>query len=193
MPVIRSTVAAVAIGVAALLAPILPADAALLERGTFDDGGSFTFSDCGFEVAVDERISGWYTINQGTPQTGGEFFRVHQQAQYSGTYTNTETGEYFTSSWRTNFREMPATIVNETGPVVTYQTKESGVWDTLRDSSGKVQYRSVGNLVFVYEFDTGGDGAPGGGEFLSEDFVRTSGHWETFDADFCEVVTDLIG
>jgi hypothetical protein len=170
-----------------------PADAALLERGTFDDSDSFTFDDCGFTVAVDERFVGWYTIGEGTKRTNGEFFRVHQMTTYSGTFTNVETGEYFTSAWHTNFREMPARIVSEDGPIVTYQTKDSGVWDTLRDSTGTVRYRSAGTLVFRYVFDTGGDGAPGGGEFLSEEFVRTSGHWDTFDADFCAIVDELIG
>jgi hypothetical protein len=170
-----------------------PAEAAMLERGTFDDKGSFTFDDCGFNVAVDERFVGWYTIGQGTKQTNGEFFRVHQKTAYSGTFTNVETGDYFTSAWHVNFREMPATIVDENGPIVTYQTKESGVWDTIRDSTGAVRYRSTGNLVFRYVFDTGGDGAPGGGEFLSEEFVRTSGNWQTFDADFCAIVDELIG
>lgn len=184
MPVIRSAIAVGALGAAALLAASLPANAAIIERGTFEDSGSFTFDDCGYTVAVDETISGWFTIGSGTPQTDGEFFRVHQQTAYSGTYTNVKTGEYFTSAWRSNFREMPARIVDADGPIVTYQTKESGVWDTLRDSTGKVRYRSTGNLVFEYIFDTGGDGAPGGGEFLSEEFIRTSGHWDTFDADF---------
>lgn len=170
-----------------------PASAAMLERGTFDDKGSFTFDDCGFAVAVDERFVGWYTIGQGTKQSNGEFFRVHQKTAYSGTFTNVKTGDYFTSAWHVNFREMPATIVDDNGPVVTYQTKESGVWDTIRDSSGTVRYRSTGNLVFRYVFDTGGDGAPGGGEFISEEFVRTSGNWQTFDADFCAIVDELIG
>lgn len=189
---LRATLAALVAGLS-VMALSTPADAAMLERGTFDDQGSFTFDDCGFTVAVDERFSGWYTISQGTKQTDGEFFRVHQKAAYAGTFTNVETGDYFTSAWHTNFREMPATVVDDEGPTVTYQTKESGVWDTLRDSSGTVRYRSTGNLVFEYVFDTGGDGAPGGGEFISEEFIRTSGHWDTFDADFCAIVDDLIG
>lgn len=170
-----------------------PASAAILERGTFDFADSYTFDECGFEVAVDERFVGWYTISQGTPQTNGEYFRVHQKTSYSGTFTNVESGAFATSAWHVNFREMPATIVDEDGPVVTYQTKESGVWDTIRDSSGKVRYRSTGTLVFRYVFDTGGDGAPGGGEFISEEFVRTSGNWQTFDADFCAILDELIG
>jgi hypothetical protein len=183
-----------AAGIAAMSLSATPAaNAAQLESGTFDDSFSNTFDECGYDIVEEAHIVGRYTISKGTKKTGGEFFRVHQQAAYEGTFTNVATGAYFTESWKTNFREMPATIVDEAGPVVTYQTKESGVWDVLRDSSGKVRYRSAGNLVFEYVFDTGGDGAPGGGEFLSEEFIRTSGHWTTFDADFCAIVDDLIG
>jgi hypothetical protein len=134
-----------------------------------------------------------FTISKGTPQTGGEYFRVHQQTSFTGTFTNEATGDFFTATWKTNLMELPARIVDENGPVVTYRTHESGVWDVIRDSSGKVRYRSTGNVVFQYVFDTGGDGAPGGGTFLNEEFIRTSGNFQTFDADFCDIVTELIG
>lgn len=183
-----------AAGIAAMSLSAIPtANAAPLESGTFEDTFSSTFDDCGYDVRADEHYVSRYSISQGTKKTGGEFFRVHQQTSFDGVFTNVATGAYFTANWKTNFREMPARIVDEDGPIVTYQTKESGVWDVLRDSSGKVRYRSTGNLVFEYVFDTGGDSAPGGGEFLSEEFIRTSGHWETFDADFCQIVNELIG
>jgi hypothetical protein len=169
------------------------ASAGQLESGTFEFSESNTFGDCGFDVREDVEVSGKYSISKGTKQTDGEFFRVKQQTTYHGVFTNVATGAYFTNDWHVNFREMPATVVDESGPIVTYQTKESGVWDTIRDSSGTVRYRSAGNLVFQYVFDTGGDGAPGGGEFISEEFVRTSGNWQTWDADFCAIVDELIG
>jgi len=132
------------------------------------------------------------TISKGTKKTGGQFFRLRQQVSYEGTFTNEETGAYFTESWKTNYREMPATLVDGSDSIVTVQTKESGVWDTIRDSSGKVRYRSAGNLVWSYVFDTLGDSTPGG-EGISDEFVRTSGNWQTWDADFCAIVDELIG
>ena len=90
---------------------------------------------------------------------------------------------YFTSSSGTRTSERcQRRLVDGSDSIVTYQTKESGVWDTIRDSTGHgalPQHRKP--RVVRYVFDTGGDGAPGGGEFLSEEFVRTSGHWQTFD------------
>lgn len=181
-------------GIATMLLGAVPvANAAPLESGTFDFTTSETFDDCGYEVREDSHASGKFTVSQGTKKTQGQYFRLHQKIAYEGTFTNVKTGAYFTEEWHTNWRELPGTLVDGSDSVVTYQTKESGVWDTIRDSTGTVQYRSAGTLVFQYVFDTGGDGAPGGGEFLSEEFVRTSGHWDTFDADFCTIVDDLIG
>ena len=45
-------------------------------------------------------------------------------------------------------------------------------------------------------YDTQGnleDPSAPGGLILDEQFVRTSGHWTTFDADFCAIVNELIG
>jgi hypothetical protein len=168
------------------------ADAAQSDSGTFEFTESNTFDDCGYSITEDAHFVGKYTISKGTKKTGGQYFRVHQQVTYTGTFTNDSTGAYFTDAWHTNFREMPATVVDENGPIVTYQSKESGVWDVVRDSSGKVRYRSTGNLVFSYVYDTGGDSAPGG-DYISEDFVRTSGNWQTFDADLCAIADELIG
>jgi hypothetical protein len=177
---------------AALTIAAPPASAAPIDSGSFDFTDSSTFDDCGYEIREDSHAYGVYTTSQGTKKTGGEFFRFRQRIAYEGTFTNVATGAYFTEEWHTNWREMPATLVAGSDSVVTYQTKESGVWDTIRDSSGKVRYRSAGNLVWSYVFDTGGDGAPGG-EFISDEFIRTSGNWQTFDVDFCDIADELIG
>ncbi|MEO8106983.1 MAG: hypothetical protein ABI720_06650 [Actinomycetes bacterium] len=190
-PRIMSTL--IAASVAALTLVAVPAaSAGQLESGTFDDSGSETFDDCGFEVREDFRIYGKYSISKGTKQTNGQFFRVKQQATYHGTYTNVQTGAYFTSDWHTNFRELPATIVDESGPVVTYQTKESGVWETIRDETGAVRYRDTGNVVEQYVFDTLGDSQTGG-EFISGELVRTSGNFQSFQVDGCDIINELIG
>ena len=182
-----------AAGIAAMSLSATPAsNAAQLESGTFDDSFSNTFDECGYDIVEEAHIVGRYTISKGTKKTGGQFFRLRQQVSYEGTFTNEETGAYFTESWKTNYREMPATLVDGSDSIVTVQTKESGVWDTIRDSSGKVRYRSAGNLVWSYVFDTLGDSTPGG-EGISDEFVRTSGNWQTWDADFCAIVDELIG
>lgn len=174
---------------------ILPATSAVarpVDSGAFDVVDSGSFDDCGFTITYVDRLTGTYAVKDSTPKTGGQYFRVQQRASYAGTFTNPSTGAFFTETWHTTFKELPGTVISADGNVVTYRTHESGVWDVIRDSSGKVRYRNTGNLVFEYVYDTGGDAAPGG-EILSEEFIRTSGRWDSFDADFCAIADELIG
>jgi hypothetical protein len=151
-----------------------------------------SFDDCGPSVDVDERVWGTFVIKDATPRTGGQYFMVQQKLNGFVTFTNQQTGDSFTAEWRTTFKELPATPSDDDPNVVTYRTHETGVWQVLRDSSGKVRYRDAGNVVIEYTFDTLSDSEPGG-DLLSEERIRTSGRFDTFDADFRAVVEDLIG
>lgn len=192
----RITRTALAGGLAALTlvagTGMLPAQAAPVDSGEFEFTTSDSFSDCGVTVDVDERIWGTFVVKDSTPRTDGQFFMAQQQLNGFVTFTNRATEDYFTAEWRTRFTELPATPTADDPNVVTYRSHETGVWQVLRDSSGKVRYRDTGNVVVEYTFDTLGDSQPGG-DILSEELVRTSGRFDTFDADFCEVVLDLIG
>jgi hypothetical protein len=190
----RRLVCVAALASAAVLAITAPsAIAAPIDSGTFDFTDSSTFDDCGYTIAAKERRVGGYVVKSSTPASGGQFFGLQQKTNYFGVFTNVETGAYFTDSWHTTFTTLPATVMSDDDPdIVTYRTHETGVWDVIRDSSGKVRYRSTGNLVFEYVFDTGGDSTPGG-ELISEEFIRTSGNWQTFDAHFCDIADELIG
>ena len=72
------------------------AQAGILESGSWVFEDSFTFDDCGFEVAVEERFDGSYTVKDSNPRTDGQYFRLQQKITFFGTFTNTETGEFFT-------------------------------------------------------------------------------------------------
>jgi hypothetical protein len=171
---------------------MLPAQAAPVDSGDFEFTNTNSFSGCGFAVDVEERIWGTFVVKDSTPRTNGQFFMARQKINGLVTFTNRETKDFFTAEWRTSFTELPATPSDDDPDIVTYRTHETGVWQVLRDSSGKVRYRDTGNVVVEYTFDTLGDSAPGG-ELLSEGVVRTSGRFDTFDADFCVAVRDLIG
>lgn len=192
----RVTRTAIAAGLTALTLAAgpatIPALAAPVDSGEFEFTNSDSFSDCGITVDVEERIWGTFVIKDSTPRTDGQFFMAQQQLNGLVTFTNRATENFFTAEWRTRFTELPATPTADDPDVVTYRSHETGVWQVLRDSSGKVRYRDTGNVVFEYTFDTLGNSQPGG-DVLSENLVRTSGRFDTFDADFCEVVQDLIG
>lgn len=192
----RVTRTAIAAGLTALTLAAgpatIPALAAPVDSGKFEFTNSDSFSDCGITVDIEERIWGTFVIKDSTPRTDGQFFMAQQQLNGLVTFTNRATESFFTAEWRTRFTELPATPTADDPDVVTYRSHETGVWQVLRDSSGKVRYRDTGNVVVEYTFDTLGDSQPGG-DVLSEELVRTSGRFDTFDADFCEVVLDLIG
>jgi hypothetical protein len=189
---LAAALAAGAIGALLTVGLAAPAQAGILESGSWTFENSFTFDDCGFDVAAHEHFEGSYTIKDSNPRTDGQFFRLQQRITFFGTFTNTETEDFFTIEWRQNVNELPATLVGDDGRTVTYRTHEAGVWDMFRDSSGKVRYLSAGNVVFEYVFDTLGDSEPSG-EVLDETLVRLAGTFPTFDADFCAIVEDLIG
>lgn len=194
MPATRLAAALVAgaLGAAFTVGLAAPAQAGILESGSWTFEQSFTFDDCGFEVAVEERFDGSYTVKDSNPRTDGQYFRLQQRIAFFGTFTNTETEDFFTIEFLQNVNELPATLVGDDGRTVTYRTHEAGVWDMFRDSSGKVRYLSAGNVVFEYVFDTLGDSEPGG-ETLDQTLVRLAGTFPTFDADFCAIASDLIG
>ena len=68
---------------------------------------------------------------------------------------------------------MPATL-HADGQTVTYQVKDSGAFNTVRDSEGHLLFRDRGTVTFELVFDTLGDSQPGG-ELISEELVSVSG------------------
>lgn len=184
------------IGAAALIvgAAVTPAHARPVDSGSFSDSFAETI-ECGTRsLELDATIVGTYAIKDSTPKTGGQFFKFSQTAEFNGTFTDPDpdTGGTFTEYWRTNFREGPGTVISDDGRLFRWQTKESGVWDVFRDSSGKVVYRNTGTVVVNWEGDTLGDSVPGT-VILSEDFERTSGHFPTFDMDICQIAESILG
>jgi hypothetical protein len=182
------------LGVAVIMggAVVAPAQARPVESGSFDDSFTETI-DCGDrELELDATFVGSFVIKDSTPRTGGEFFKFSQSSEFNGTFTDVDTKETFTEYWRTNFRESPGTVISEDGQIVTFQTKESGVWDVFRDSSGNVVYRSTGTVVRDFKVDTLGDGVPGA-DVISVELARTSGHFTTFDTDICTIAESILG
>lgn len=182
------------IGAAVLIggAVVAPAQARPVDSGSFSDSFVEPIECDNRSLELEATIVGSYVIKDSTPKTGGQFFKFSQTAEFNGTFTDLGTGETFTEYWRTNFREGPGTLISDNGREFRWQTKDSGVWDVFRDSSGKVVYRNTGTVVTDYTGDTFGDGVPGA-EILSEEFVRTSGHFPTFDMDICQIAESILG
>jgi hypothetical protein len=184
--------AAVALGLAAAVAlGAVPAGAAPVDSGRFEFEDTFVFEDCGRPLESHERFTGSFMIKAAQPRTGGEFFRLLQRVEADITVRDPESGAFFTIEWSTTLSELPGSLVPGTQTRFVYRTVEAGVWDLWRDSTGRVVHRSTGAVVFEYDFDSLGDGMPGG-EFVDVRLVRLAGNLPTFDADFCQLALPLL-
>ena len=175
-------------------AVVSPAQARPVESGSFVDSFTETIDCESRSLVLEATVVGSFVVKDSTPRTGGQFFRFSQKVEFNGTFTDPDkdTGGTFTEYWRTSFREGPGTLISDDGNKFRWQTKESGIWDVFRDSSGKVVYRNTGTVVTNWEADTGGDGVPGA-VITSEEFERTSGHFPTFDIDICAIAESILG
>jgi hypothetical protein len=181
----------IAMGAAAAAAMIAgqPAGATVVDRGHYADSYSFSYDDCGFAVDVEGTASGHFRIRAGKGKTATAFF-LNDNYSYTETHTNPETGAFLTITGNAVFNEIKARRVS--GNVFEFEAVEAGQPFVLYDSAGNLVVRDRGSLHFHSLFDTGGDNVPGG-EFVADLGVDVHGPHPAFEADFCEIITPLIG
>jgi hypothetical protein len=165
----------------------IPAGATIYEKGRFTEEYSFSY-DC-VPVEVEGEVSGQFRIRQGKGKAAGFFF-FRGTSSFREVHTNTETGEWFVVRGHTVFNEVKARRVE--GTIFKLTAILAGQPFTVENSAGEVVLRDRGVIRHTILFDTEGDDVPGGVEveFLAAD-VR--GPHPGFDADFCELVSGLIG
>src|SRR5262245_43526918 len=146
---------------------------------------------CGIEVRIDSIGRGHFRNRTGKGELDQAFFG-HTNLEFTDTFTNVATGASFSIHGRITGMDVKATPLG--GNVFEFSGRESGTV-VLRDMAGKAVLRDAGAIWTTVVFDTLGDSTPGG-EVLDERVTRTSGQTQLFDlddAEFCEVVHDLIG
>jgi hypothetical protein len=165
----------------------IPAGATIYEKGRFTEEYSFSY-DC-VPVEVEGEVSGQFRIRQGKGKAAGFFF-FRGTSSFREVHTNTETGEWFVVRGHTVFNEVKARRVE--GTIFKLTAILAGQPFTVENSAGEVVLRDRGVIRHTILFATEGDDVPGGVEveFLAAD-VR--GPHPGFDADFCELVSGLIG
>ena len=178
--------------VALALVAAAPAQSTVRERWRVNDEPySFTIDECGFPIAVEGSFSNLAIIREGKREDDGAF-PVINRFGYSDTYTNVDTGEWFTITGKATFVEISATRVD--GPIFEFRYVEAGQPFVVGDSEGNLVARNRGSVHAAYLFDTGGDDEPGG-EPVPEslEVIRIAGPHPSFEAEFCEIASDLIG
>lgn len=178
-----------AAGASLVLVGAAPAAATVVERGSYSDRPySFETAECGFDVLVQGVESGQYRIRAGKGDLDTAFF-LRENRSFTETWTNEETGAFLTISGHSVFNEVKATHVS--GNLFVFESVEAGQPAVIRDSTGKIVARDRGVFRHSVLFDTLGDDQPGGE--VKEEYPSEVHGPHPVDADFCGIVTRLIG
>jgi hypothetical protein len=185
---------AAAVGTLAMLvvmAGAVPAQATIFDRGEFSFEESVEEDLCGLAVRIDSVTSGKFRNRTGKGELDQAFFG-HTNLDFTDTFTNLATGDFFTIEGHFVFVNVKATPAG--GTVFEFQNRESGSI-VVRDMAGNRVLHDRGSIWFDEVFDTLGDSRPGG-ETLAETVARVNGPrplHDMTDAEFCDMVHDLIG
>jgi hypothetical protein len=186
----RLGMAAMVTGIGALVAVPTTAGATVYERLQVVDEPYSDSYTCTSTFSVDGVFDGRLLIRQGTgPATGT--FPVLEGFSYLETHTNTSTGLSFTVRGNGIFNEVTARPVD--GTVVEFRAVQAGQPLVIEDGDGDVVLRDRGTVQVTYQFDTLGDGEPGG-IYLEDTWVETSRGQhpsEAADFDFCALAESL--
>jgi hypothetical protein len=183
------TLGLIGLAVAALAFGTSIAWATVVEKGFYSDSYTFSYDDCGFEVAGEGTTSGHFRVRAGKGETETAFF-VNDNFSYEETHTNVDTGAFLTIKGNGVFNEIKATRVS--GNIFEFEAVEAGQPFVVYDSDGNLVLRDRGSIHHHALFDTEGDDVVGG-IFIEELEADVHGPHPGFDTDFCEIITPLIG
>jgi hypothetical protein len=188
----RRTLRSIAVSAAvtlAVLGPSAPAQAKVIDSGTFS--GTDSGVVCG-SYAVETTFGGSFTVKDATPATDGQLFAFTMKFEFTDVITNPETGAFVTLSGHFLLKEIRPRQLD--GSVYTLRTIEVGRL-VLRDMDGKTVLKDVGLIETTEIFDTLGDSAPGGVLLEGPEIVRVAGPHPALEDTFdpCLLFDELIG
>ncbi len=157
------------------------------ERYAGSDSGRF--DECGLSLRFNDTFSGQFLLRE-VKGSGGQAFLAHDNYRFRTILTNADNGAWMVIRGRGLFKEVSARHLG--GDIWEFISMDVGQPLVVEDSDGDVVLRDRGRLTFRGVFDTLGDGQPGG-ELIESELTGVHGPHPSFDTDFCEVVTDLIG
>jgi hypothetical protein len=181
-----SILAAVVVAVAV---PGMAQAAPPVENIHFEDADAGSFDDCGFTIDFDFTISGHDLVRE-VEGSDGQAFLGHSNVRFRNVLTNPETGAFMVVRGQFLFKEFTARQVS--GDIWEFTAHEVGQPEVIEDSDGIVVQRNSGRVTRRVLFDTLGDSQPGG-IVLEQEITGVHGPHPRISADFCAIVTDLIG
>jgi hypothetical protein len=184
---------ATALGAAVLALGVVPADATVVDRGSFAASELGVAEElCGIAVVRDSTFSGTFRVRLDKASDGQAFFQ-RLNLQFRDTFTNPLNDRSLSFEGKSLTNEVTATHL--TGDIYAFTTIEAGQPFVVRDGDGDVVLRDRGVIRHRVVFDTLGDGAPGG-TALDDEVIGVGGPHPGFDLSeeaFCDLVESLIG
>jgi len=182
---VRIAFTAMAIG--ALVAIPLHAQGPLV-REHYSGTNSYSVTDCGFTINVEDVFSGLFMLKRGhhgdlTPYFSDNFWA-------SMMYTNPETGKWFIVNQNGLAKDVRVTNVG--GTVYRFDTILTGATAVVRNMDGNIVMRDHGLLHFRFTVDTKGDSDRSNDELVSFEIVADRGAHLFFNTDFCASASDLL-
>jgi len=137
------------------------------------------------------------------PGSDHQAFLDNNKYVFNETWTNTETGRWFTlqgnsfyqeySARRVPLHQIPPDLVpadGVVGPVFLFKSLDTGTQAWIKNSHGTTVMKDHGTIYSRNLFDTLGDHAPGGVSLGSEDYKIVGPH-PIYHADICTVAKRL--
>lgn len=161
-----------------------PVGATVVLRSHYSDDYGFSFDDCGFWIDVSGTADGIAHFRVGKGDLATAFF-LHDKFSFLETWTRRDTGDSFTLGGNGLFQETRATHVE--GTVFEFTSVVAGQPFIVWDSDGNVLLRDRGVIRQVLQFDTLGDGVPGG-EFVADVSFSVHGPHPGLEFDPCALL-----
>jgi hypothetical protein len=180
-PSLRVLPAAVAAAVLAIGLAAGPVGATVILRDHYADDYGFSFNDCGFWIDVTGHVEGRAQLRVGTGDMATAFF-LHDNYEFSETWTNRATGTWLTLSGNGLFQETRATHIE--GTLFSFRSINAGQPFVVHDENGALVARDRGVIRQELIFDTLGDDTPGG-EFVADVSFEVAGPHPGLEFDFC--------
>ena len=177
----RTIVATFSGALLALTLAVGSVGAAVVLRDHYAEDYAFSFDDCGFWVDVEGRAEGVAHLRVGKGDETSAFF-LHDNYSFLETWTRRDTGDFFTAGANGLFHETGATHVE--GTIFEFTSINAGQPFTVWDSDGNLVLRDRGVIQQVLQFDTLGDGVPGG-EFITDVSFTVHGPHPGLEFDVC--------
>jgi hypothetical protein len=168
-------------GAAILLVALAgPTSAAIVSRETYIGSDAWSYDDCGPLIDVTLTFGGDARIRS---TQDPEAFLLHDRYWWREVHVRRSDGLVAVVSGRGNRVENGVTHLE--GTIYRYTAVDAGALLTARAADGSVLFSDRGMVRTTFDFDTFGDGQPGGGQTGPPIATTFHGRFQSLVHDLC--------